>query len=270
MTDTPQVWNLVGLALGPGGAESDLIAGAAALVVGLTLGWLAHTATARRRLARERAFFGLPKGSECVLVTHRDSTSASQWSIPRHDALALLCLSSVVETCGAHAEVAPHDTGLQGFGARTEFCVGDPISHRRLAAHLANLLPGVLVHPGDGNGMDRATFTIGGTAYRMEPGAVEYVLLARLTAGGGDRPVFLAAGQRPITHRAAVRHLVRHRSRLARKHGHDGSFCLLLKVINSQAYGPDVVELVADLSKVATTPAESKGHRAARSTDKAL
>ncbi|OKI00908.1 hypothetical protein A6A06_18595 [Streptomyces sp. CB02923] len=238
-----------------------LTVAAAALVVGAAAGWAAHTALARRKLSREQSFFGLPDGSECVLVTHRDSTSA-HWSIPRHDALALLGLASVVETCGAHAEIAPHDTGLQGFGARTEFCVGDPTAHRRLAAHLANLLPGVAVHPGDERGIGRGTFTVGGTTYRMEPGAVEFVLLARLTTAESRRPVFLAAGQRPVTHRAAIRHLVRNQPRLTRKHGTDGQFCLLLKVVNSQAYGPDVVELVADVTKPALTPAEPKGHRA--------
>ncbi|MFH8344315.1 hypothetical protein [Streptomyces sp. NPDC018045] len=238
-----------------------VIVAAAALVVGAPAGWAAHTAVARRKLSREQSFFGLPDGSECVLVTHRDSTSA-HWSIPRHDALALLGLASVVETCGAHTEVAPHDTGLQGFGARTEFCVGDPTAHRRLAAHLANLLPGVAVHPGDEHGIGRGTFAVGGSTYRMEPGAVEYVLLARLTAVESGRPVFLAAGQRPVTHRAAVRHLVRNRARLARRYGTDGQFCLLLKVVNSQAYGPDVVELVADVTKAALAPAEPKGHRA--------
>ncbi|MBO3677672.1 hypothetical protein [Streptomyces sp. NEAU-YJ-81] len=237
----------------------DLIASAAALIVGLAAGWAVHSAFGRRKRAREQRFFGLPDGSECVLVTHRDSTSA-HWSIPRHDALALLGLAAIVENCGAHTEVAPHDTGLQGFGARTEFCVGDPTAHRRLAAHMTNLLPGVTVHPGDDSGTDRGMFTIAGTHYRPEPGTVEYVLLARLTAGDDSRPVFLAAGQRPVTHRAAVRHLVRNRARLARKYGAQGSFCLLLKVVNSQAYGPDLVELVADVTKPATTPA---GPRAA-------
>ncbi|KOG52901.1 hypothetical protein ADK76_30465 [Streptomyces griseoflavus] len=233
----------------------------AALVVGTAGGWAARAAVVRRKLTREQNFFGLPDGSECVLVTHRDSTSA-HWSIPRHDALALLGLASVVENCGAHAEVAPHDTGLQGFGARTEFCVGDPTAHRRLAAHMANLLPGVAVHPGDEHGIGRGTFAVGGSTYRLEPGATEHVLLARLTAVESGRPVFLAAGQRPVTHRAAVRHLVRNRARLARKYGADGQFCLLLKVVNSQAYGPDVVELVADVTKAALAPPEPKGHRA--------
>lgn len=92
-----------------------LTVAAAALIVGLAAGWAVHSAVTRRKLTREQGFFGLPDGSECVLVTHRDSSSA-HWSIPRHDALALLGLAAVIENCGAHPEIAPHDTGLQGFG----------------------------------------------------------------------------------------------------------------------------------------------------------
>ncbi|MDP5316890.1 hypothetical protein [Streptomyces poriferorum] len=33
------------------------------------------------------------------------------------------------------------------------------------------------------------------------------------------------------------------------------AFCLLLKVVNSQAYGPDVVELVGDVTRAAQAPA---------------
>lgn len=91
----------------------------------------------------------------------------------------------------------------------------------------------------------------------------EYVLLARLTAGQASRPVFLFCGQRAITNQAASRYLARHHEKLARKHGRD-SFCLLLKVVNSQAYGPDVVELVADVTKAAqeAAPAVRASHRA--------
>ncbi|HEX5568845.1 MAG TPA: hypothetical protein VFY14_18305, partial [Streptomyces sp.] len=93
-----------------------------------------------------------------------------------------------------------------------------------------------------------------GERYRMERGSVEHVLLARLTAGEGSRPVFLACGQRAVTNQAAVRHLARHHARLSRKYGVNGDFCLLLKVAHSQAYGPDVVELVADVTRAATSP----------------
>jgi hypothetical protein len=81
------------------------------------------------------------------------------------------------------------------------------------------------------------------------------VLLARLTAGDrpDTRPVFLFCGQRAITNQAAARYLARHHERLARRHG-SGSFVLLLRVVNSEAYGPDVVELVADVTQDARTP----------------
>jgi hypothetical protein len=65
--------------------------------------------------------------------------------------------------------------------------------------------------------------------------------------------VFLFCGQRAITNQAATRYLARNHERLARKHGNN-SFVLLLKVVNSQAYGPDVVELVADVTRAAQAP----------------
>ena len=40
-----------------------------------------------------------------------------------------------------------------------------------------------------------------------------------------------------------------------------GSFVLLLKVVNSQAYGPDVVELVGDVTRAAQTPAPTPAPR---------
>ncbi|MYQ97164.1 hypothetical protein GTX23_00960, partial [Streptomyces sp. SID6139] len=84
-------------------------------------------------------------------------------------------------------------------------------------------------------------------------GVSEYVLLARVTTEGRARPVFLFCGQSAITNQAATRYLARHHTRLARKCG-DGTFVLLLKVLNSQAYGPDVVELVADVTRAARSP----------------
>ena len=98
-------------------------------------------------------------------------------------------------------------------------------------------------------GPDRGAFVIGGERYRLDIGSVEYVLLARLTAGQEGRPVFLLCGQRSVTSQAAARYLARHHARLARKHGARGNFCLLLRVVNSQAYGPDVVELVGDVTR---------------------
>ncbi len=116
------------------------------------------------------------------------------------------------------------------------------------------LLSGVRVNVDAQPGPERAAFRIGAERYLMEQGVTEYVLLARLTAGDRPeaRPVFLFCGRRAITTQAATRYLARHHARPTRKHGH-GPFVLLLKVVNSQAYGSDVVELVGDVTRAATT-----------------
>ncbi|MEY7979378.1 hypothetical protein ACF052_02580 [Streptomyces pilosus] len=226
------------------------------------LGWLARTSLWKRRLRRKQAFLGLPDNSESLLVVNRDPATAEP-AVHRFDVFALLELSALIKDCGAHVQVVTQDAAHQGFGERTEFCVGGPGSNRRMVAHMAAMLPGVRVNVDPEPGPDRGAFQIGPDRYRMEPGVTEYVLLARLTAGERReaRPVFLFCGQRAITNQAATRYLAQHHERLARKHG-SNSFVLLLKVINSQAYGPDVVELVGDVTKQARTPLAAPASRA--------
>lgn len=250
--------------------DTLLLLGAALLgaALGAGTGWCIRTYTWRRGLRRTQRFLGLPDNSECLLVVNRES--GGDGAIARNDAFAMLELSALVKDCQAHVQVLSADTAQQGFGERTEFCVGGPVSNRRTAAHLQSLLPGVRVDTETGQGPDRGSFSIGSERYRLASGTAEHVLLARLTAGQDARPVFLVCGQRSITSQAATRYLARNHRRLARKHGVNGSFCLLLKVVNSQAYGPDVVELVGDVTKTATMPpptpvpsGDSKGaHRA--------
>ncbi|WP_327400248.1 hypothetical protein OG194_08520 [Streptomyces sp. NBC_01288] len=232
----------------------NIVLGVAAAGISAALGWLARTYLWRRKLRRKQAFFGLPDNSESLLVVNREAGGA-ELSVMRHDVFALLELAALIKDCNAHAQVVAHDAAQQSFGERTEFCVGGPSSNRRMAAHLASLLPGIRVNVDPEPGPDRGAFQIGSERYRLEPGKGEYVLLARLTAGqlGGARPVFLFCGQRAITNQAASRYLARNHEKLARKHG-GNTFVLLLKVVNSQAYGPDVVELVADVTRAAETP----------------
>ena len=244
----------------------NIVLGVAAAGISAALGWLARTYLWRRKLRRKQAFFGLPDNSESLLVVNREAGGA-ELSVMRHDVFALLELAALIKDCNAHAQVVAHDAAQQSFGERTEFCVGGPASNRRMAAHLASLLPGIRVNVDPEPGPDRGAFQIGSERYRLEPGKGEYVLLARLTAGqlGGARPVFLFCGQRAITNQAASRYLARNHEKLARKHG-GNTFVLLLKVVNSQAYGPDVVELVADVTRAAETPlpapAPRSSHRA--------
>ncbi|MER7660954.1 hypothetical protein [Streptomyces sp. NPDC096193] len=229
----------------------NIVLGVVAAGISATLGWLTRTYVWRRKLRRKQAFFGLPTNSESLLVVNREA--GRDGSVHRFDVFALLELSALIKGCGAHAQIIWHDTAQQGFGERTEFCVGGPFSNRRMAAHLHSLLPGVRINTDPEPGPDQGAFQIGSERYRMEPGVAEYVFLARLTAGQDARPVFLFCGQRAITNQAATRYLARNHEKLTRKHG-ASSFCLLLKVVNSQAYGSDVVEVVADVTRAAQAP----------------
>ncbi|MGW7413124.1 hypothetical protein [Streptomyces sp. NPDC054863] len=230
----------------------NILLGVTAAGLGAVIGWLARTYLWRRRLRRKQAFFGMPKNSESLLVVNREP-GGSDSAVHRFDVFALLELSALVRECGAHAQILSHDIAQQGFGERTEFCVGGPGANRRMTAHLQSLLPGIRINVDVEPSPDRGAFQIGTERYRLESGIAEYVLLARLTVGEGARPVFLFCGQRAITNQAATRYLARNHEKLARKHG-DRSFCVLLKVVNSQAYGPDVVEMVADVTRAAQTP----------------
>ncbi|WP_198655200.1 hypothetical protein [Streptomyces geranii] len=232
----------------------NIVLGVVAAGISAALGWLARTYLWKRKLRRKQAFFGLPDNSESLLVVNREA-GGPELTVMRHDVFALLELSALIKDCNAHAQVVAHDAAQQGFGERTEFCVGGPASNRRMAAHLHSLLPGVRVNVDAEPGPDRGAFQIGTERYRLESGKGEYVILARLTAGQSReaRPVFLFCGQRAITNQAATRYLARNHERLSRKHGNN-SFALLLKVVNSQAYGPDVVEVVTDITRAAQTP----------------
>ncbi|MEU7278522.1 hypothetical protein AB0A69_06995 [Streptomyces sp. NPDC045431] len=236
----------------------NIVLGVIATGVSAGLGWVARTALWRRGLRRKQTFFGLPGNAECLLVVNRDA--GTDGAVRRFDVFALLELAALIKDCGAHARIVSHDSAQQGFGERTEFCVGGPGSNRRMEAHLRTLLPGLSVSTAPEPVEDRAMFTIGSERYRADPGVSEYVLLGRLTAGEGRRPVFLFCGQRAITNQAATRYLVRHHEKLARTYGADGSFVLLLKVVNSEAYGPDVVELVADVTRAARTAGETAAY----------
>jgi hypothetical protein len=233
----------------------NILLGMAATGVSGSLGWFARTYLWRRRLRRKQAFFGLPTGSDCLFVVNRQM-GATENSVHRRDALALLEISALIKDCGATVQIAAHDTARQGFGERAEFCIGGPVSNVRTAAHLESMLPGVSVDLSAEESPDRGALRVGGETYRWQKHTVEHVLLARLTTAEGDRPVFLVSGQTAVSNQAAARYLARHHEQLARTYGRK-SFALVLKVVNSRAYGPDVTQLVADVTAAARTPASA-------------
>ncbi|MCB5179476.1 hypothetical protein [Streptomyces antimicrobicus] len=229
----------------------NIVLGVIATAVSGGFGWFGRTYLWRRKLRRKQAFFGLPAGSDCLFVVNR-KVGDSERSVHRNDAFALLEISALIKDCGATVQIVTHDGARQGFGERAEFCVGGPTSNARTAAHLASMLPGVDFNVSGEPVPDRGAITVGGETYRWRQGAVEYVLLARLTTREGTRPVFLICGQTAVSNQAAARYLARHHEKLAERYK-DRSFALVLKVVNSDAYGPDVTELVADVTTAART-----------------
>lgn len=227
---------------------------AAGLLTAITL-WLVQWSLRRRRINRTREFFGLAPDTECLLVVNRHASSTSDHSVHRRDVFALLELAGLIKQCGARAEVVGHDEVRRGFGERAEFSIGGPGSNTRTAAHLEWKLPGVAFpRTSDARSL---TINVGDDVYRREAGVAEYVLFAKITGTEQSRPVFLICGQTAVTNQAAVRYLVANERKLARKYGTKKSFCVMLKVINPEAYGPDVVEWVGDVTDKAFNPLRS-------------
>ncbi|MFC7344020.1 hypothetical protein [Saccharopolyspora griseoalba] len=222
--------------------------------------WLSTKALALRRLRREQVFFGLTGGDECLVVVPRHASSDRRRSVHRNDAAALLELSSVLGDCRARPEVVFHDDVYQGLAGKAEFCIGGPDANERTAAHLRSMLPGVRVSRHDRD-PEELTIAVGEHEHPAETGRLEHVVLAKIVRRDQDRPAFLICGQSSISNRAATRYLQDHYRELARAHGLRGRFCLVLRVVESHAYGPSVVELVRDATAEAFTAPEVAGAR---------
>ncbi|MFE2727888.1 hypothetical protein [Kitasatospora sp. NPDC059327] len=225
----------------------NVLLGLVASAISASLGWLAQNLRRRRRLERVRSFFGLPAGGECLIVVNRSvGVGAHARTVTRRDAYALMELAALVKECGAQTELVAHDAVHRGLGAKTEFCFGGPSSNERMAAHLAWGLPGVTVTSGSDGPAN--VIVVGDRSFTVDWENEVYALLARLPTPEGGRPVFLISGQTGVANHAGVRYLVANHRRLARRYGEDGTFAVVLRVVNPQAYGPDVVELAADVT----------------------
>ncbi|MFI7599206.1 hypothetical protein [Actinoplanes sp. NPDC049681] len=222
----------------------DLLINLLASVIAGTAVWLAQFAIRRRRLDRERAFFGLADGATCLLVTSRHFASPSTESVHRRDVAALVELTTLARECGARADLVGGSDLRHELGRMTEFCVGGPSANPRTAVHLRTALPGV-----DYAGL---SFTVGGEKY-VNTTEHRYAVLARFRPPSGARPVFLLGGLSSDGNLAAARHLAHHHRGLQREHGDERPFCLVLRVREPDAYGTDFTEVAADVSDVAFT-----------------
>lgn len=101
-------------------------------VIAAALGWIVRSYLWNRKLRRKQAFFGLPENAESLLVVNREAAGGPDLTVTRHDVSALLELSALIKDCGAGAQIVAHDATQQGFGERTEFCVGHPAPNGRV------------------------------------------------------------------------------------------------------------------------------------------
>lgn len=239
----------------------NIILGVASSAVSAGAAWILQTALRRRRLNRTRAFFGLPAGGECLLVVPRKAGAISERTVAQRDVYALMELAGLVRSCGAEAEIVAHNEVRQGIGGKAEFCIGGPVANDRTGAHLRWRLPGVAVEAEWEAGVNN--LIIGDQVYSRDSAVAEYVLLARIAAGIGERPTFLVCGQTATTNLAAVRYLTRHQRELMRRYQQDETFCLLLRVVQPDSYGADVIELVGDVTTQASAPRPAAAESAA-------
>jgi hypothetical protein len=225
----------------------DLAINLLASVIAGTAVWLAQRLLRYRRATRRRAFFGLAPGGRALLVVGRHASSPATTSIHKTDVAAMLELAVLIKGAGAEPAVAMDTEVVEGVGTQAEFCIGGPASNQRAAAHLRWLLPGV-AQASYGEDPEGLALRVGTQVFRRERGSSEYVLLARVFAPGERRPLFLICGQTAITNYAAARYLVDQQGRLHSQYGTVRPFCLILRVVDRDAYGGNVVELVADVT----------------------
>ncbi|TDD91618.1 hypothetical protein E1202_05585 [Saccharopolyspora karakumensis] len=212
--------------------------------------WISGRLLRLRRLRRKQAFLGLSSGGECLIVVPRMFSADNERSVHRNDAAAMLDLSAILSECGAKPEVIFHDQVYQGLAAKSEFCIGGPAANRRTEAHLRSVLPGVRMAGAD----ERTAIDVGGQSYPSNLHHLEYALLAKVVRHERDKPAFVICGQTSIANRVAARYLDSEYPRLRSRYGVRRRFCVLLRVIESESYGPSVVEFVRDITTEAFSP----------------
>jgi hypothetical protein len=231
----------------------DLAINLLASVIAGTAVWLAGFLLRRRKLSRERAFFGLTEGASCLLVVSRHASSPREFSVHRRDVAALVELATIARECGAHADRVGENQPTGEIGRLTEFCVGGPGgASPRSATHVRTILRGVTYAIFDEE-KPRLSFTVGGSEYVLTP-ETSYVLLARFWGPAGGHPVFFIGGLSAGSNLAGARYLAANHPELARRYGADRPFALVLRIVEPAAYGTDFTELAADVTDVAFQP----------------
>jgi hypothetical protein len=213
--------------------------------------WAWQRARNSRVLRRKGTFFGLKPGGACLIVMNHKYNAPG--STAQDDVQVMIELATLASEIGSKVSVRSVDE-VQGVNAdRTEFCIGGPGSNPRTLGHLANHLPGVALRPYNTARRDSAAIVVGDQRFLYDHGKIEHALVAKFTPSVASRPVFIICGQRAIANRAAM-HFLRHNYlALTRSLASVDQFCLVVKVISSDIYGHEMVELAGDVTTAAFT-----------------
>lgn len=229
----------------------DLVVNLLASVIAGTAVWSFQRFALFRRLARKRAFFGIPSGSRCTVSVPRHTASKLSDSVHRRDLAAVVEIATIVKECGAETDLITSIGDRRGVGLMPEFCIGGPHGNERTAAHLKRFAPGFKINTfkEDPEGL---TMFVGNKELRRVRGQEEFVLLIRVVlAGGSTAPLWIICGQIAQSNQAAARYLTSHHQSLMKNYGTEKSFCLALRLLHSQAYGHSQLEVVDDLTALA-------------------
>ncbi|MEQ8147449.1 hypothetical protein [Streptomyces sp. OP7] len=234
------------------GALGDLMLGLLASCLSGLAVWLWQRGKHKRDLRLRMRVVGARPGDTCLIVMN--NKYGAPGTTHHHDVQAMIEAAVVSHSLECEVEVVRGDDFRGSNGNRPEFCIGGPLgSNARSAGHVAHTLPGVTFHPYD-HPEHPLAIEAGGVLHRRNSGDEAYVLLAKFTAPGGERPVILVCGQTALTNYAALYFLRRSYGRIVDTVASTDRFCLLLKVPSIRTYGHQGVVLDRDVTDVAFTP----------------
>ncbi len=220
--------------------------------------WAWGRARVTRRQRDRARFFELSPGDTCRIVAPH--TFGAPRTISRHDLFSIVELAKLMRDLRADLDVVGSGEGTYGVGDLTEFCVGGPTANVRTQSHLARFLPGVSIRSFAPDSPRSAAIVAAGQEFLRERDSREYVLVAKVRAPDGGRPLFLICGQTAITNRAAASYLRDNYRTISSAHGVRENWCVVLRVVAPSVYGHQLTELAADVSAGAfAVPAATGG-----------
>lgn len=213
--------------------------------------WAWQRARNIRILRRKETFFGLKPGAPCLIVMNHKYNAPG--STAQNDVQVMIKVATLASEIGSKISVRSCDE-VQGINAdHTEFCIGGANSNPRTIEYLANYLPGVALKPYSTTRRDSAAIVVGGQRFLFEHGKTEHALVAKFTPPASTRPVMIICGQRSIANRGAMEFLHRNYLTLMKNLASVDQFCLVAKIVSSNIYGHEMVELAGDVTTAAFT-----------------